>query len=65
MRLAFSSDYKYTAALSPCEQYILCPFRDASDIQLLNLRRVEAVKLGQAGFGLLSGHSCEQVEGEA
>jgi len=26
---------------------------------------VEAVKLGQAGFGLLCGHWCEQVEGEA
>jgi len=31
----------------------------------LSLRRVEAVKLGQAGVGLLSGHCCGQVEGEA
>ena len=60
-RLAFSSGYIHTAALSPWEQYILCPFRHASVIQLcpfrhasviqlLSLRRVEAMKLGQVGF---------------
>jgi len=38
MRLAFSSGYNHTAALSPWEQYILCPFRQASVGQLLSLR---------------------------
>ena len=38
-------------ALSPWEQYILCPFRHTSIGQLLCLIRVEAVKLAQAGFG--------------
>jgi len=50
-RLAFSLGYNYTATLSPRKQYILCPFRHASVRQLLSLRRVEAVKLAQAGFG--------------
>jgi len=32
----------------------------------VSLRRVEAVKLAQAGFDdFFSGHACEQVEGEA
>ena len=39
------------AALSPGEQYILCPFRHTSIRQLLCLMRVQTVKLAQAGFG--------------
>ena len=46
----FRSGYNYNAALSPWEQYIPCPFRHASVRQLLSLRRVEAVKLAQAGL---------------
>ena len=53
-----------TTILPHCwEQYILCPF-GMHQRTAVNLRRVEAVKLAQAGFGLLSGHWCEEVEGE-
>ena len=51
MRHAYNYGYNHTAALSPWEQYIVCPFRHASIRQLLCLRRLEAVKLAQAGFG--------------
>ena len=51
MRHAFSHCYNCIAALSPWEQYILCPFRHTSIRQLLSSKRLEAVKLAQAGFG--------------
>jgi len=46
------------------KQYILCPF-GMHQHTAVSLRRVEAVNLTQAGLGLLSGHCCGQVEGEA
>ena len=56
---------RVTTILPRCwEQYILCPF-GMHQHTAVRLRRVEAVKLAQAGLGLLSGHSCEEVEGEA
>ena len=51
MRHAFSYGYSHIAALSACEQYILCPFRHTSIRQLLCLMTVEVVELAQAGFG--------------
>jgi len=50
MRRAFSYGYNHIAALSPWEQYIICPFRHASIRQLLCLMTVDAMKLAQAGF---------------
>ena len=44
-RDAFSWSYKHSAALSPWEQYILCPFRHTSIRQLLCLMRLKTVKL--------------------
>jgi len=51
MRCDFSLGYIDIAALSPWERYILYPFRHTAISQLLCLIRVEAEKLGQAGFG--------------
>jgi len=50
----FSLGYNDNAALFPWERYILYPFRLTAISQLLCLTRVEAEKLGQAGFGLRS-----------
>ena len=51
MQHAFSYGYSHITALSPLEQYILCPFWLTSIKQLLCLMRVDAVKLPQSGFG--------------
>ena len=49
--MLFSLGYNDTAALSPWERYILYYFRLTAISPPLCLRRVEGVKLGQAGFG--------------
>jgi len=65
MRHAFSYGYNYTAALSPWEQYIICPLRHTSVRYLLRFMREEAAKLAQSGFGdFLADSSVSRLKGK-